>query len=153
MRETPFGNPDDRDISEAGRSGGDPGPLLGSITVPRRPAAVAMVRRFVAAALGDRPETDTALLLTSEAVTNSVIHTAGATVTVTVIEIAGGLRFEVTDGGAATVPTIPTMLTMPAARDGCDLREGGRGVFLLGCLSARCGFHGDDSGLTYWFEL
>jgi anti-sigma regulatory factor (Ser/Thr protein kinase) len=162
MRETPFGNPDDRDISETGRSGGDPGPLLGSITVPRRPAAVAMVRRFVAAALGDRPETDTALLLTSEAVTNSVIHTAGATVTVTVVEIAGGLRFEVTDGGAATVPTMPAMpamLTMPAmpamptARDGCDLREDGRGVFLLGRLSARCGFHGDDSGLTYWFEL
>ncbi|HEY0537086.1 MAG TPA: ATP-binding protein [Actinoallomurus sp.] len=147
MRETPFGNPDDRDIGETGRSGGDRGPLLGSITVPRWPAAVAMVRRFVAAALGDRPETDTALLLTSEAVTNSVIHTAGATVTVTVIEITGGLRFEVTDGGAATVPTMPT------ARDGCDLREDGRGVFLLGRLSARCGFHGDESGLTYWFEL
>jgi anti-sigma regulatory factor (Ser/Thr protein kinase) len=141
MRETPFGNPDDHDIDE---TGGDREPLLGSITVPRRPAAVAMVRRFVAAALGDRPETDTALLLTSEAVTNSVVHTAGRP---SRIEIAGGLRFEVTDGGAATVPT------MPAAGEGCDLREDGRGVFLLGRLSVRCGFHGDESGLTYWFEL
>jgi hypothetical protein len=73
-----------------------------------------------------------------------VIHTAGATVTVTVIEIAGGLRFEVSDGGAETMPTV---------RDRCDLREDGRGVFLLGRLSTRCGFHGDESGLTYWFEL
>jgi hypothetical protein len=147
MRETPFGNPDERDISDTGhgdRYDGTHGPLLGSITVPRRPAAVAVVRRFVAAALGDRPETGTALLLTSEAVTNSVIHTAGATVTVTVLAITGGLRFEISDGGADTVPT---------RRGRCDLREDGRGVFLLGHLSARCGFHGDESGLTYWFEL
>jgi anti-sigma regulatory factor (Ser/Thr protein kinase) len=147
MRETPSGNPDDRDKDDTGHRGRRDearGPLLGSVTVPRRRASVAVVRRFVAAALGDRPETGTALLLTSEAVTNSVIHTAGATVTVTVLEIPGGLRFEISDGGAETVPT---------RRDRCDLREDGRGVFLLGRLSARCGFHGDEGGLTYWFEL
>jgi hypothetical protein len=147
MRETPSGNPDDRDKGDTGhrdRCDEARGPLLGSVTVPRRPASVAVVRRFTAAVLGDRPEAGTALLLTSEAVTNSVIHTAGATVTVTVLEIAGGLRFEISDGGAETVPT---------RRDRCDLREDGRGVFLLGRLSARCGFQGDESGLTYWFEL
>jgi anti-sigma regulatory factor (Ser/Thr protein kinase) len=118
--------------------------VLGSVTLPRRPAAVAAVRRFVAATLGDRPETATALLLVSEAVTNSVIHTAGPAVTVVVRETAAGLRFEVADGGAATVPV---------ARGGREPRENGWGVFLVGRLSARSGFHSDANGLTYWFEL
>jgi anti-sigma regulatory factor (Ser/Thr protein kinase) len=118
--------------------------VLGSITIPRHAAEVAAVRRFVAKTLGDRPETATALLLTSEAVTNSVIHTDGPTVTVVVIETHDGVRLEVTDGGAHTVPTI---------HDGGDLREDGRGVLLLRRLSVRSGFHADESGLTYWFEL
>jgi anti-sigma regulatory factor (Ser/Thr protein kinase) len=148
MRETAFGHRDDRDIGETGR--GDrttpntrPG-LLGSITLPRSAAEVATARRFVAATLGDRPQTDTALLLTSEAVTNSVIHTDGPTVTVVVAETDGGVRLEVTDAGADTVPTV---------HGGCDLREDGRGVFLLRHLSARSGFRADESGLTFWFEL
>jgi anti-sigma regulatory factor (Ser/Thr protein kinase) len=123
---------------------GDRPGLLGSITLARRPAEVAAARRFVAATLGDRPQTATALLLTSEAVTNSVIHTDGPTVTVVVVETATGVRLEVTDCGAATVPTI---------HDGCDLREDRRGVFLLRHLSARSGFHADERGLTFWFEL
>jgi anti-sigma regulatory factor (Ser/Thr protein kinase) len=118
--------------------------VLGSITIPRHAAEVAAVRRFVAKTLGDRPEAATALLLTSEAVTNSVIHTDGPTVTVVVIETRDGVRLEVTDGGADTVPTI---------HDGDDLREDGRGVLLLRRLSVRSGFHADESGLTYWFEL
>jgi anti-sigma regulatory factor (Ser/Thr protein kinase) len=153
MRETVFGHPDDRDIGETGpvrrkdaRTGDlrSAGSVLGSITLPRRAAEVATARRFVARTLGDRPEIETVLLLTSEAVTNSVIHTAGATVTVVVLETATGLRLEVTDCGADTVPTV---------RDGCDLREDGRGVLLVQRLSARSGFHADESGLTYWFEL
>jgi hypothetical protein len=151
MRETAFGHADGRDISETGHPdrttpGHRPadGSVLGSITVPRRAAEVAAARRFVAKTLGDRPETATALLLTSEAVTNSVIHTDGPVVTVVVIETRAGVRLEVTDGGADTVPTV---------HDGCDLREDGRGVFLLRHLSTRSGFHADERGLTYWFEL
>ena len=151
MRETAFGHADDRDIGETGHPdrttpGRRPaaGSVLGSITVPRHAAEVAAVRRFVAKTLGDRPQTATALLLTSEAVTNSVVHTEGPTVTVVVVETSTGVRLEVTDGGADTVPTI---------HDGCDLREDGRGVFLLRQLSARAGFHADERGLTYWFEL
>jgi serine/threonine-protein kinase RsbW len=134
MRETTFGPPSDRDIGE----------VLGSVTLPCRPEQVATARRFVAGLLGDRPETDTAVLLTSEAVTNSVVHTAGATVTIVVVETPAGLRFEVGDDGAATVPTL---------HDGCDLREDGRGVFLLQQLSAGYGFEVGEDGLTVWFEL
>jgi anti-sigma regulatory factor (Ser/Thr protein kinase) len=151
MRETPFGHADGRDIGETSsrdRTTPDLRPagwsVLGSITLPRRAAEVAAARAFVSKTLGDRPEAATALLLTSEAVTNSVIHTDGPTVTVVVIETPTGLRLEVSDGGADTVPTI---------HDGCDLREDGRGVFLLRRLSARTGFHADERGLTYWFEL
>jgi anti-sigma regulatory factor (Ser/Thr protein kinase) len=118
--------------------------VLGSITLSRRAEEVATARRFVAKTLGVRRETETAVLLISEAVTNSVRHTAGPDVTVVVIETPAGLRLEVTDSGADTVPTI---------HDGCDLREDKRGVFLLRHLSVRSGFHADESGLTYWFEL
>lgn len=134
MRERPFDPPHGR----------DKGDLLGSVTLPRRPDQVAVARRFVAWVLGDHPKAATAVQLTSEAVTNSVVHTAGASVTVTVLETPGRLRVEVTDEGADTVPTL---------RDGGDLREDGRGVFLLQRLPARSGFTADERGLTVWFEL
>jgi anti-sigma regulatory factor (Ser/Thr protein kinase) len=118
--------------------------VLGVITLPGCACQVAMARRFVATTLGDRPQADTAVLLTSEAVTNSVIHTASATVTVVVIETPAGLRLEIIDDGADTVP---------AGYAGCDLREGKRGVFLVEVLSVRSGFYADECGLTYWFEL
>lgn len=163
MRETPFGHRGDRDIGETGPGGGigarggrpggpteTGGPMLGSIALTRRPEEVATARRFVAKILGDRPETDTALLLTSEAVTNAVIHATGPTVTVAVAETAAGVRVEVGDGGADTVPTIRERGDLPA--DG-HLREGGRGVLLIRRLAIRSGFRADESGLTYWFEL
>jgi serine/threonine-protein kinase RsbW len=137
MRETTIGPPGDRGMGE----------VLGSVTLPRRPEQVATARGFVAGLLGDRPETATAVLLTSEAVTNSVIHTASATVTIVVTETPAGLRFEVGDGGAATLPTLPTL------HGGCDLREDGRGVFLLQRLSTGYGFGVSEDGLTVWFEL
>src|SRR5689334_14391640 len=154
MRETASADPDDRDMGETGSGGGitsDPGgdvragrSILGSITIARHPAEVAAARRFVAKTLGDHPQADVALLLTSEAVTNSVVHTDGATVTVIVHATTHGLMIEVIDAGAATVPTV---------HEGCDLREDGRGVLLIRRLSLRSGFHADESGLTYWFEL
>ncbi|WP_378211347.1 ATP-binding protein [Actinoallomurus acaciae] len=124
--------------------------MLGSIVLARRPEEVAAARRFVAKVLGDRPEIDTALLLTSEAVTNAVIHATGPTVTVTITRTAAGIRVEVGDGGADTVPTIRDRGDLPT--DG-DLREGGRGVLLIRRLAVRSGFRADESGLTYWFEL
>jgi anti-sigma regulatory factor (Ser/Thr protein kinase) len=160
MSETPFGQRDNRDMGEShpgGRIGGAPvpaagagGQVLGSITLARRPEEVAAARRFVAKALGDRPQTATALLLTSEAVTNAVVHAGGPAVTVTVTAIAGGVRVEVADGGADTVPTLRS--ADPGRADG-ELSEGGRGVLLIRRLATRSGFRADQSGLTYWFEL
>ncbi len=120
------------------------GVVLGSITVRGLAVEVAAARNFVAETLRGHPEVDTAVLLTSEAVTNSVIHTNSTAITVVVIETPAGLRIEITDEGGQTVPS---------AYRGCDLRENKRGVFLVQELSARSGFHSDASGLTYWFEL
>lgn len=118
--------------------------LLGSLTISRSPAEVATARRFVTRTLGDHPRTPTAVLLASEAVTNAVVHTDGPDVTIVITRTTGGVRLEVTDHGAKTVPT---------QHDGDDLREDGRGVLLLRRLSTRCGFHADERGLTVWFEL
>jgi anti-sigma regulatory factor (Ser/Thr protein kinase) len=120
------------------------GTVLGSIVVRGRAVDVAAVRRFVAATLDGHPVTDTAVLLASEAVTNSVIHTSSATITVVVIETPAGLRVEVTDEGGDTVPV---------ACCGHELREDKRGVLLVRELSVRCGFDVDEEGLTFWFEL
>lgn len=118
--------------------------VLGAITIPGRPGEVSTARRFVAKALAGRPEADTAVLLTSEAVTNSVIHTDSTMVTVVVLDTSTGVRIEVTDEGGDTLPTM---------YDGYELREGRRGVFLIEELSAACGLRRHDDGLTLWFEL
>lgn len=120
------------------------GTVLGSVTIRGCPSEVATARRFVAKTLGDHPQADTAVLLTSEVVTNAVIHTASETVTVAVVEIPQGLRFEVFDDGADTLPTV---------HDASELGEGRRGMFLIRELSARCGYVADGGGLTCWFEL
>jgi anti-sigma regulatory factor (Ser/Thr protein kinase) len=120
------------------------GVVLGSVTIRGCPEEVATARRFVAKTLDEHPQADTAVLLTSEAVTNAVIHTSSETVTVVVIEIPDGLRFEIVDDGADT---------LPAVYDANGLREDKRGMFLIRELSARCGFFADAGGLTYWFEL
>jgi serine/threonine-protein kinase RsbW len=111
----------------------------------------------VRAVLGeDHPAAETAVLLTSEIVTNSVLHSAsaraGGTVIIAVAEIPGepddgtGLvRVEVTDAGA---PGLPVMRTVS------DADESGHGLHLVDTLATRWGCHRDASGTTTtWFEL
>ena len=79
--------------------------VLGSLTIPGRPEHVREARAFVAKALGElHPSLDNAVLLTSELVTNAVMHSSsrchGGTVTVLVIESGGGVRIEVADEGS-----------------------------------------------------
>ncbi len=74
---------------------------LGSLTIPGRPEHVREARAFVAKALGElHPALENAVLLTSELVTNAVMHSAsrcsGGTITIEIGESAGGVRIEVT---------------------------------------------------------
>jgi anti-sigma regulatory factor (Ser/Thr protein kinase) len=125
------------------------GRVIADETFPGRTDCVHQARAFVAAhlAAGD-PRTDTAVLLASEAVTNSLLHSGsgdGGKVTVVLIDQDGALRIEVVDDGGATVPSLD--------RDGDPLSAGGRGLWLIDQLATEWGHFTDDAGLTTWFVL
>jgi anti-sigma regulatory factor (Ser/Thr protein kinase) len=123
--------------------------VIGSLAIEGRPECVGAARSFVARALGGAdPATDIAVLLTSEAVTNAILHSnsrhAGGMVTITVIEIGGGVRVEVADEGSD--------LSIPEVK-GYGCVSGGQGLFLMQTLANQWGFLRDDSATTVWFWL
>jgi serine/threonine-protein kinase RsbW len=127
--------------------------LLGSLTIPGRAEHVAEARGFVRRTLGaDCAEADTAILLTSELVTNSIQHSRsrrdGGTITITLIAVPDGIRAEVIDEGGATDPMLPSTQAGPVALD-----ENGRGLQLVQMLSARWSYAHDEAGTVTWFEL
>ena len=128
------------------------GALLGSLTIPGRPECVHVAREFVAARLREGYAcADTAVLLTSELVTNSAVHSDsrrhGGTITVTLIAVPDGIRAEVIDEGGATVPSLRPGPGLP------DLSDTGRGLQLIEALSARWDYWSDEEGTVTWFEL
>ena len=110
--------------------------------------APAQARRSVASALdawGLDPISDAAILLTSELVTNAVIH-AGTPIVLVVQHIQRGVRIEVNDDA----PSLPER----RYAGGGPPRGDGRGVWLLDQLADRWGVqrHPHDSKFV-WFEL
>jgi anti-sigma regulatory factor (Ser/Thr protein kinase) len=123
--------------------------VLGSLTIPGRPEHVREARAFISKSLGElHPSLDTAVLLTSELVTNAVTHSSsrcvGGIVTVIVMESAGGLRIEVIDQGSE--------LSSPVVR-GDVFASDGHGLFLVQTLADQWGYLRDDTGTTVWFWL
>jgi anti-sigma regulatory factor (Ser/Thr protein kinase) len=123
--------------------------VLGLLTVPGRPEHVREARAFVAKALGElHPCVDTAVLLTSELVTNAVMHSssrcAGGTVSVLIMESAGRLRIEVADEGSE--------LSSPVVR-GDVYASDGHGLYLVQTLADQWGYLRDNNGTTVWFRL
>jgi anti-sigma regulatory factor (Ser/Thr protein kinase) len=119
------------------------------LTIPGQPEQLHSAREFVETALGaDHPFTFLAVLLTSELVTNSMLHSnsrlPGQTITITTTGIHGGVRVEVHDAGGTSVPA-------PHVRD--DLADHGRGLQLVRDLSAQWGYRRERSGLVTWFEV
>jgi len=110
--------------------------LLGSLTIPGHQACLHAAREFIARNLGaDHAWLDSAVLLTSELVTNSVRHSesgrSGGTVTITLISVPDGIRVEVIDDGSESEPAARlSELESP------ELSEGGRGLRLVEILSA-----------------
>ncbi|MFI6473191.1 ATP-binding protein [Streptomyces sp. NPDC050516] len=109
-------------------------------------SAVGEIRRALRELLGPSGHSgaaDVAELLTSELVTNALVHTDhGAVVTATVGE--SGLRVEVRDFVAA----LPTPYA-PSADDGTH----GRGLLLVQALADAWGVHEHGMGKVVWFEL
>lgn len=125
--------------------------IVAQFTVPGQTRSVAVARDFVGGLLAGQPDVGTTVLLTSELVANSVLHSdsrhTGGTVTLTVLAAAAGLRdafrIEVTDAGGPGLPLV---------RDPADLTPGGRGLRLVDALSARWGCYRSGASTVTWFE-
>lgn len=107
-------------------------------------AAREMLRDACAVAHVSAESTETALLLTSELVTNAVLHAGGSPVLAVDVQPAR-LRVTVTDHGAP-LPAPPTSVP--------PLEESGRGLFLVETLAHRWGSDPQGAGgKAVWFEL
>lgn len=126
--------------------------VLGSLTIPGRPEEVSGTRAFITrtlAAAGKEPAIDSyaATLLTSELVTNAIMHTAsgapGGTVTIVIIDVPDGVLIEVIDDGSPSTPVIK----------GDVLATNGHGLLLVQQLAAQWGYLRDPAGTTVWVHL
>lgn len=105
---------------------------------------VARVRHWLRAVLGACPAGLDAALLTSELVTNAILHSDsghGGTFAVAVTHRASDMRVEVADQGGHWIAA--------AEQD----HYHGRGLVIVSGLARAWGVTGDDSGRTVWFEL
>jgi anti-sigma regulatory factor (Ser/Thr protein kinase) len=126
--------------------------ILGSLTVPGAAREVSGVRAFLTRTLSatgkERAvDSDAATLLTSELVTNAILHTAsganGGTVTIVVVDVPDGVLIEVVDDGSEGSPVVKGDL----------LSAHGHGLFLVQQLAAQWGYLRDPAGTTVWFHL
>jgi anti-sigma regulatory factor (Ser/Thr protein kinase) len=110
------------------------------------PASVAVARKVVREALPDAPPDvlDTALLLTSELVTNAILH-ARTPVVVGLVQDDERLLVVVGD----RVPADGGLEPRSWSRD----RPGGRGLALVADLSDRWGTRTHSGGKSVWFVL
>lgn len=119
--------------------------VLGSLTIPGCPEHVARARAFVARLAGAAAET--AVLLTSELVTNALLYTRsgrGGVVTVVVLDLPDGLLVEVADDGSPD---------RGPGVSGDRYGASGHGLFLVEQLAARWGYRRDGAGTTVWFQV
>ncbi len=121
--------------------------LLDGAAFAAAKTSVGEARRWLRKVLDRHPRRDDAVVLLSEAMTNSVVHTRSAAVEVTVhADVDGRLLVTVTDEGSDTVPVVP-----PRRFD--DLAESGRGLQLVRSLSSRWGFTEEHPRCSLWFVL
>jgi anti-sigma regulatory factor (Ser/Thr protein kinase) len=127
-------------------------PMRPTVQRPRRislaagPAAAGDARSQVRAAIGawDVPvDVDTAVLLTSELVTNALRHETGGTIMLTITCVCGQLRVDVHD----TSRRAPMPVNTPVDA------EAGRGLLLVSRLATDWGFHPTPNGKAVYFTL
>jgi anti-sigma regulatory factor (Ser/Thr protein kinase) len=117
--------------------------LISTVQLPPDPASPAAARHFVVEALGAVDgDLDVIELLTSELVTNAVLH-ARTSVGVSVEVHAGMVRVAVRDGSLAP----------PVLRRYDRAAITGRGLQLLDALADRWGVDEAKAGKQVWFEM
>ncbi|GIH79561.1 ATP-binding protein [Planobispora longispora] len=125
-------------------------PPRSTVTLRGVPESVAVARHRAMELLGEgHPAFEDVVLLVSEVVTNSVVHSGsagGGRVAMTLAVEAGTVTVEVRDAGSAD--------SVPRVRIAPD-EEGGRGMFLVDLLAARWGVRQDGSRgpRTVWFQI
>jgi len=115
------------------------------VSLPAEPASVAVARRFVRDLLdawGAGELEDSAVLLTSELVTNALLHARSAS-ELNVRLIDGRLRVGVSD----STPVAPVR-----KRYGKEAATG-RGLLLIDTLASAWGTDLNEDGKEVWFEL
>ncbi|MEV8595940.1 SpoIIE family protein phosphatase [Streptomyces sp. NPDC052012] len=123
---------------------GLPADSVGDWTLPREPRSVGRAREYARAQLLSwdmEPLVDTTELLVSELVTNALRYGEGEIRLRLLLDRT--LVCEVWDSG----------LVQPRRRRARDTDEGGRGLQLVGLLSAAWGSRRTPRGKTVWFEL
>ncbi|SNT43204.1 Anti-sigma regulatory factor (Ser/Thr protein kinase) [Actinomadura meyerae] len=127
------------------------GRLIGEIDLAATPPAVRLARSYVRELVGqhfgaDRSELGDLELLTSEAVTGSVLHgrpRRDGTITLSVLHLDRYVRVEVTGGGPA-----------PGSAEDEHLPLRGRGLAVLKALATDFGAHrGRNGTYTFWFGV
>ncbi|MEW2484804.1 SpoIIE family protein phosphatase [Streptomyces sp. NPDC048411] len=132
---------------------------MGSAVITARAAAtfdpagrsVATARAFVRDTLqgwGYADIVDDAVVLTSELVTNAVVH-AGTAADVLCLRTEGGVRVEVSDH----YPEREIPLQSTGLDFGSPDREGGRGLLLCAALASRWGVEYTPEHKQVWFQL
>ncbi|MEV7997245.1 SpoIIE family protein phosphatase [Streptomyces sp. NPDC086077] len=113
--------------------------------------SVASARSFVRDTLqgwGYADVVDDAVVLTSELVTNAVVH-AGTNADVLCLRLDGGVRIEVADH----YPEREVPLQGSAVNMGSPDREGGRGLQLCAALAGRWGVDYTPTHKQVWFQI
>ncbi|MFD0687956.1 ATP-binding protein [Actinomadura fibrosa] len=137
--------------SSAWNNGKASGRLLGEIDLASTPAAVRLGRSYIRELVGqyfgaDRSELADLELLTSEALTHSVLHARprrDGTLTLSALHLDRFIRVEVTDGGA-----IPVQQRHPDDPP----QTQGRGMAVMKALAADFGTQRNRNGtITFWF--
>ncbi|WP_229807957.1 ATP-binding protein [Actinomadura livida] len=122
--------------------------VLGSLTLPGVRRSVGYARRFLRDLVpAAHPRLDDLVTVTSETVTNAIVHTdSGDGGRVTISLLAGGdlYRLEVADDGAGG------RRPHPRAEAGA---ESGRGLWLVEALSDGWGFRADGARTVVWAEF
>lgn len=122
-----------------------PGGAVAELPLPAHPSSSRDARRWVTdrlAELGLDPLADAVELLTSEVVTNALIH-AGTPMVLRVRTEGQGVRVEVRDGSP----------TPPARRHYSATATTGRGVEMLDSLADDWGWRPDPEGKAVWFTV
>jgi anti-sigma regulatory factor (Ser/Thr protein kinase) len=110
------------------------------------PTAAAEARKRVRAAIWAwdiSVDATVAALLTSELVTNAIMHTASEVVTLGIAAVRGELRVDVYDASRS----------LPVLVDAAPDAEAGRGLKLVATLSDEWGFYRTPSGKAVYFTL